>query len=109
MIFVVWIVLICKKEKSIIAKYLIKYVYQKWLMDVKEYPQKLSTTKVSEHVLPGFLMPTISSFERTENNNDVYRGKCCNKTFWESLREHTMQIINERENKIINNLTAEIV
>ena len=50
-------------------------------MDVKEYPQKLSTTKVSEHVLPGFLMPTISSFERTENNNDVYRGKCCSKTF----------------------------
>ena len=50
-------------------------------MDVKEYSPKLSTTKVSEHVLSGCLMSTISSFERTENNHDVYRGKCCNKTF----------------------------
>ena len=88
---------------------MIKCVSKKELMDVKEYSPKLSTAKVSEHVLSGCLMPTISSFERTENNHDVYRGKCCNKTFWESLREHTMQIINERENKIINNLTAEIV
>ena len=38
-------------------------------------------------------MATISSFRRTENTHDVYKGKGCMKKFCEFLREHAMKII----------------
>ena len=59
----------------------------------KNNPEKSSTTKVSEHILSGFSMSTISSFRSTENKHDVYRGKDSRKKFFEYLREHTMKII----------------
>ena len=39
-------------------------------------------------------MSTISSFKSIENKQDVYRDKDCLKKFFESLRVHTMGIIN---------------
>ena len=39
-------------------------------------------------------MSTISSFKGIENKHDVYRGKDCMKKFFESLREHAINIIN---------------
>ena len=39
-------------------------------------------------------MPTKSLFEDVQNNNDKYRGKDFMKKFCESLRGHTMKIIN---------------
>ena len=39
-------------------------------------------------------MSTISSFRRIGNKDDVYRRKDCTKKFCESLREHTIKIIN---------------
>ena len=53
-----------------------------------------STTKVSKHMKSGFSMSTVSSFKSIEDKHDVYRGKDCMKKFCESLREHTMKIIN---------------
>ena len=44
-------------------------------------------------------MPAISSFRRIENKHDVYIGKYCMKIFWESLREHAMEIINSEKKK----------
>ena len=58
-----------------------------------------SATKVSEHVPSGFSMSTISSFRSTENKHDVYRSKDCMKKVCESLREHTMNIINFKKKK----------
>ena len=44
-------------------------------------------------------MPTASSFERIENQRNVYRGKDCMKHICESLREQTMEVINfEKKN-----------
>ena len=43
--------------------------------------EKSSTAKVSEHILSGFLMSTMSSFKYIENKPDVYRGKDSVKTF----------------------------
>ena len=43
-------------------------------------------------------MYTISSFRSMENKDDVYRGKDRKKKFCESLREHTMKIINFKGN-----------
>ena len=48
---------------------------------------------MSEHIPSGFSMATISSFRRTENTHDVYKGKGCMKKFCEFLREHAMKII----------------
>ena len=60
----------------------------------KNNPENSSAAKLSEHIPSGFSMSIISSFRSIENKHDVYRGKHCMKNFCESLREHTMKIIN---------------
>ena len=59
-----------------------------------------STSKVSEHISPGFSMYTISSFRSIENKHDMYRGKSCMKKFCESLRGHTTKIANFKKKKM---------
>ena len=39
-------------------------------------------------------MSTISPIKSIENKHDVYRGKDCMKTFFESLRDRAMKIMN---------------
>ena len=60
----------------------------------KGNPESSSTTTVSEHVLSGFSMSTISPFRSIENKHDAYRGKACMKKVCEYLREHTTKVIN---------------
>ena len=62
--------------------------------------ENLTTTKVSKHIPSGFSMYAISSFRSISNKHDVYRGKDCMKKFCESLREHTMKIINFKKKKM---------
>ena len=66
----------------------------------KNNPENSSTSKVSEHIPSCFSMSTISSFRRTEDKHDMYRGKDCMKRFCEFLREHTMKIINLKKIKM---------
>ena len=66
----------------------------------KNNHKNLSTTKVSSHIPSGFSIFLISSFKSIENKRDLYRGKDCMKKFWESLREHTMKIINFKNKKM---------
>ena len=55
-------------------------------------------------------MYKISSFKSIEKKHDVYRFKDSIKTFCESLREHTMKIINlKKKNEIINKTAAELM
>ena len=74
----------------------------------KNTPEKSSTTEVKEHILSGFSMFAISSVRSIENKHDVYRGKDCEKTFCEFLREHTIKIINLKKNtdEVINKRAA---
>ena len=65
----------------------------------KNNSENSSTTRVSEHILSGFSMSTISSFRSIENKHGVYRGKNCMKKFCEFLREHAMKIINFKRKK----------
>ena len=51
----------------------------------KNNPENLFTTKVGEHILSDFSMPTVSLFKSRENKHDVYRGKDCIKKEFESL------------------------
>ena len=55
-------------------------------------------------------MSTILSFKSIENRHKVYRGKDFMKKFCESLREHTIKIINfkKKKNKVINKRAAKI-
>ena len=46
-------------------------------------------------------MSMIRTFDDIENKHDVYRGEVCLKKFCESLRKHTMKIINFEKKKII--------
>ena len=63
----------------------------------KNNPEYSSITKVSEPVPLDFSMSTISSFKNIENK---HRGKDFMKKFCESLREHTMKIINSKKKKM---------
>ena len=54
-------------------------------------------------------MSTSSSFKIIENKHDVYRDEDCMKKFCESLRQHTMKIINSKKNEIINKRAALII
>ena len=60
----------------------------------KNNPENETTTKVSKHIPPCFLMSTISSFRSTEKKHDVYRSKDCMKKFCEYLRDQAIKIIN---------------
>ena len=63
----------------------------------KNNPDNSYTTKVSKHILSGFLMSTLLSFKSIKNKHDVCRSKDYMKNFCESLREHTMKIIILKE------------
>ena len=45
-------------------------------------------------------MSTVSLFRSIENKHDVYRGKTCMTKFCQSLKEHTMKIINFKKKKM---------
>ena len=45
-------------------------------------------------------MSTILLFKNIEDKYGIHRGKDCMKTFYESLRECTMQIINVKKKKM---------
>ena len=60
----------------------------------KNNTENSSRAKVSEHIPSRSSIPTISSFNSTENSHDVYRDKNCRKNFCETLRQHEMNIIN---------------
>ena len=63
-------------------------------------PENSSTTKVSKHIPSGFSISILSSFRSIENKHVVYRCKDCTKKFCEFLREHAMNIINFKKNKM---------
>ena len=46
-------------------------------------------------------MSTIWSFDNIENKHTSYRGEDCMKKFCESLREHSKNIINFEEKKML--------
>ena len=84
-------------QKSFKAPFIVYADFECLIEKIDEWkndPENLSTTKVSEHILSGISMSTISSFKSIESKHDVYRGKDSMKKFCESLREHTMEIIN---------------
>ena len=44
---------------------------------------------------------THSSFDKTKNNLDYYRGEDCMKKFCKDLREHSTKIINYEKKGVI--------
>ena len=66
----------------------------------KNNPENLFATKVGKYIPSGFSVPSISSFKSIKNKHDVYRGKDCIKKFCESLKKHTMKIINVKNKKM---------
>ena len=58
----------------------IEYIIEK-INRCKNNPKNSSTTKVIDHIPPGFSMSTIHLFRRIENKDDIYRGKDENNKF----------------------------
>ena len=59
----------------------------------KNNPEKLSITKVVEHILSDFPMSAILSLKNIWDMHDVYIVEVTWKTFCKFLRERTMKII----------------
>ena len=57
----------------------------------KNNPEKLSTTKVAEHIFCGCSMSAIQTFDVIKNKFDAYRDKDFMKKICESLREHVIR------------------
>ena len=64
-------------------------------------PNELSTTKINEHIPSGYSIFTSSSFDKSKNKLNYYRGKNCMKKFCKDLKEHATRIINHEKKKII--------
>ena len=62
-------------------------------------PEICSPTKISEHIPCGYSMSTIWAFDYIENKNTLYCGEDCMKTFCESFREHTKNVIDFEKKK----------
>ena len=67
---------------------------------VRNDPEKLSTSKIGEHIPCGYLLSTTWMFHGLENKHDVYKGEDCMKKFCASLREHAMKKIGFENKKI---------
>ena len=67
----------------------------------KNNPENVSATTIGKHVPSDCFLSTISSFKSMENNHDAYGGKERMKKFFESLREHTVEIINFKKKKLL--------
>ena len=50
-------------------------------MDAKKTLEKLSVTKINEHITLSFSMCSILLFKDMKDKHDVYRGKECMKVF----------------------------
>ena len=67
----------------------------------KNNSENSSTTKLSNQILSGFSMPTLSSFRSIKNKHDVYRGKEWMNEL-KTQRENAVKIINfKRKMKLL--------
>ena len=73
------------------------------IVGCKIIPENSSATKIGEHISPGFSMSTKFSFRSIKNKHDACRGKNFMKKFQDSLREHSVKIINFKKMKILTN------
>ena len=79
------------------------YAYLEFLtekiIECKSKPGDSSTTKEAEHTPLPFSVSRKSPFKDIKRKHEVYIGKDCMKTFYESLRDHAMKIINFKTKK----------
>ena len=64
-------------------------------------PEESSTTKINKHKPSGYSIFTHSSFDKSKNKLNYYRGEDCMKKFCKDLREHATIIINHEKKDMI--------
>ena len=64
-------------------------------------PEKSSATEINKHTPSGYSLFTHSSFDKTKNKLDYYRGDNCMKKFCKDLREHATKITNYEKKDMI--------
>ena len=63
--------------------------------------EESSITEINKHTLTDYSLFTHSSFDKTKNKFDYYRGEDCMKKFCLDLREHATKIINYEKKKMM--------
>ena len=70
-------------------------------MDVQIIQKFLLQKKIGEYIPCGYSILTIWTFDQTKNKHTLYRGKDCMKTFCESFKKHTKNIIDFEKKKML--------
>ena len=63
--------------------------------------EKISATKIGEHIPCGYSMSATWALDNIENKHSLYRGEDCTKRFCSSLRKHATNVINFEKNKML--------
>ena len=63
--------------------------------------RKSLTTKIGEHIICGYSMPTIWAFDNIENMHSLYGGEVFLKQICVSLREHATNVIKFEKKKML--------
>ena len=80
------------------------------IIECKSKHENSSTTKEAEHTPLRFSVSRKSPVKDIKRKHEVYIGKDCMKTFYKSLRDHAMKIIDFKKKKeVINKRTEEII
>ena len=77
------------------------YYFTKKEQSCQSNPEKLYTEKKAKHEPSVWAMLTKSSFDKTEDKLDYYRGKDYIEKLCEKLKERAMKIINYEEKEMI--------
>ena len=90
-------------EKSLKAPFTI-YADLEYLL-IKEQscqnnPKEFYTAGKAKHEPSGYSLSLICSFDETENQHNVYRGRDCIKRFSEDLKELATEITNYKEEEM---------
>ena len=64
-------------------------------------PDLLSTTKINQHIPPGYSIYTNCSFDKSNNKLSYHRGEDCMKRFCKDLKDHATKIIDFKKKTMI--------
>ena len=74
-------------------------------------PENSSSAKLAEHIFFEYSMSTIWAFGHIENKHTLYHGNDRLKNFYESLREHSKNVIDiekKKQNVTVNKRRTKI-
>ena len=74
----------------------------------QNHPNESYTERKSKHEPSGYALSLISSFDKTKNRHNVYRGKGCIKRFCSDLKGLGTEMINFEQKDMISSTSDDV-